>query len=54
MSWGFWEVVWIVGVWIREAINLFRNVLSIFGLLGVGLGVVDLGERDIGLNRRVF
>lgn len=52
VSWGLWEAVWTAGAWTREAINLFRNVLSTSGLLGAGLGAADPGERDIGLNRR--
>lgn len=44
--------MWAAGAWTREAISLFRDILSTSGMPGAGLGAVNPGERGIGLSGR--
>lgn len=47
MCWGLWEAMWAAGAWIREAISLFRDIVSTSGMPGAGLGAINPGERGI-------
>lgn len=50
VCWGLWAPMWAAGASTREAVSLFRDVLSTSGMLGAA----NPGERGTGLSGRAL